>query len=285
MPDLTFNRQAFAPPTTTPPKSSPGGIAVLILVLAVLGCGVVGYKVITESTANVPKADSRNLVQVQQQLADIEKRLEKLEKRSTSRTVAATPSRLSAKPAETSEMTRPAQQATKDGAASSASIQTVSNPSGDAKPSSVPNVANPPDQDKAADREAWQATADQLADVVGTVGSQQNEISRNNAELGQLVAQTRRTAVQFELRRGANPQRVGPVAMQLKKSDSGSQRYTMCVYVEDKCVEFKDRAADEVVDLVLAIDAAPLRFVATQVRTNSISGYLEVPQPPAKPRR
>ncbi len=73
--------------------------------------------------------------------------------------------------------------------------------------------------------------------------------------------------------------------MQLKKSDSKSQRYTVCVYVEDKCVELKDRVANEVVDLALAARAAPLRLIATEIRANSISGYLEVPLPPARPRR
>ncbi|HEV2616982.1 MAG TPA: hypothetical protein VGU63_10275 [Candidatus Acidoferrales bacterium] len=285
MPDLTFNRQAFANPTTTPPKSSSGGIAVLILVLAILACGVIGYKVIGESTPNVPKAGSQSLAQVQQQLTDIEKRLEKLEKRSASRPVAVTPSRTSGKPDQIPEMTRPAQPIIRGAAANTASDRTASSTPRDAKSSAVPALASPPAQDKTADREAWQATANQLADVVGTVGSQQDEISRDKAQLGQLVAQTRRTAIPFELHRGANPQPVGPVSMQLKKSDSKNQRYTVCVYVQDKCVELKDRVANEVVDLALAADAASLRFVATEVRANSIRGYLEVPLPLARPRR
>ena len=63
--------------------------------------------------------------------------------------------------------------------------------------------------DASANREAWQATTDRLADVAGQVGSQHGEILRNEDEVNQLLAQTARSALPFELRRGASPQQWG----------------------------------------------------------------------------
>ena len=128
-----------------------------------------------------------------------------------------------------------------------------------------------------AARESWQATTDRLADVVGAVGSQEGEINQTRDELNQLLAQTRRSALQFELTRGAGRQSVGPVELLLKGSDPRSQRYTVCVYVNNKCIELKDRVLDEVVVFVLARGTPPLELVATRISRDEIVGYLEIP--------
>jgi len=131
-----------------------------------------------------------------------------------------------------------------------------------------------------ANHEAWQATTDRLADVVGVVGSQQSELSRTRDDVNKLLAQTRRTAMQFELRRGASREPVGPVSLLLRSSDPKNQRYTVCVYLADQCVELKNRAVDEVVVFVLSDNSAPLELVATKVLRDQIVGYLEVPSKP-----
>lgn len=95
--------------------------------------------------------------------------------------------------------------------------------------------------------------------------------------MNQLEAQTRRTATQFELRRGTNAQPVGPVSLILKDSDLKRQRYTVCVYISTQCIELKDRAVDEVVVFALSHDRTPLELVATKVTRDGIVGYLEIP--------
>jgi hypothetical protein len=129
-----------------------------------------------------------------------------------------------------------------------------------------------------ADREAWQATTDRLGDVVGVVGSQQGEISQTREDVNKLLSQSRRTAMQFELRRGAGREPVGPVSLVLKASDPKNHRYSVCVYVQDQCIDLKDRALDEVVVFVLKPNSAPLELVATKILHDQIVGYLEVPQ-------
>ena len=134
----------------------------------------------------------------------------------------------------------------------------------------------------AANHEAWEATTNRLADVVQAVGEQEGELSQTRDAVNQLLAQTRRTALTFELRRGTARMPVGPVSLLLKSVDPRMQRYTVCVYLESKCIELKDRAVNEVVVFVLSKNSAPLELIATKVTHSEIVGYLEIPD--SKPR-
>ena len=128
-----------------------------------------------------------------------------------------------------------------------------------------------------ANHEAWQATTDRLADVVGVVGSQQGEIAQTREDVNRLLAKTGRSAVPFELRRNAGREPIGPVSLVLKNADTKNNKYSVCVYVTDQCIELKDRALNEVVAFVTSKDSAPLALVATKILHDQIVGYLEVP--------
>ena len=130
----------------------------------------------------------------------------------------------------------------------------------------------------AANHTAWEATTNRLADVVGVVGTQQGELSETRDALNQLLAQTHRRAISFELDRGRSRVSVGPVSLQLKSADSKGQHYTVCViFNKEKCIELRDRALNEVVVFVVAKNSPPLELVATKILRDQITGYLEVP--------
>jgi len=95
--------------------------------------------------------------------------------------------------------------------------------------------------------------------------------------VNQLVLQTRREALAFELQRGNNRMPVGPVTLQLKSVDQKNQRYSVCVYVQDRCIELKDRVLNEVVGFVVSKNTEPLELVATKILRDQIVGYLQVP--------
>jgi len=135
-----------------------------------------------------------------------------------------------------------------------------------------------------ANHEAWQATTDRLADVVGVVGQQQNEISETREAVNQLLSQTKRRAMSFELQRGNSQVPVGPVSLQLKNVDMKGQRYSVCVYFEERCTELKDRSLNEVVVFIVSKDRGPLELVATKILHDELVGYLQVPveQPKAQ---
>lgn len=282
MADAGFNRATLTSPTVEPRRPGFGGLGALVLVLVLAGAGFVGYKIIQSGAPAVAAAQQdRNLAKIQQQLTSIEQRLDHLERR-----------RAAAQPASIAP-----QQKTTDLSAPSASsahvAQKQSAESSELKPEAPSHAAQteaetqsePAPQltktsstsDSVATREAWQATANQLTDVVGVVGSQQDELSKTQEEVGKLAAQAQRFAVPFQLRRGSRPQIIGPVSLQLKNADERRQRYSVDVFLDEKPVEFKDRAVDELVDFILPGQSAPMRFVATRINHDSISGYMEVP--------
>jgi hypothetical protein len=273
MAGIDFDRQVFVAPTDQAPKQPLRVIAMLILAIAVVGIGYGGYKVLSQVNMEGTAAGSSSLQQIQQQLTDMKERIDQLEKRHK---VAAPESAVG------SHKTDPIATAAtiRSKPAYRISAGSALNPQRNPDPNTqslAPRLVAPSPENLTADRESWQATTDRLADVVGVVGSQQGEITQTRDELNQLLSQTRRTALQFELTRGTGRQSVGPVELRLKDSDPKSQRYTLCVYVENKCIELKDRALDEVVVFVLSRGTAPLELVATRIMRDEIVGYLEVP--------
>jgi septal ring factor EnvC (AmiA/AmiB activator) len=280
MAGIEFDRQIFTPAAETQRTQAPKAIGVILLVLALGLAGLVGFKVFTQASQSSAIASANAQVeQLQSQLAESQKRIEELEKhrRPVKAEVAApVPQEIVKKPV-------PAKPAYRIDAASALPPQPKP------RPAAVTAAAAPPAAQAAnantaamqselnANHQAWQATTDRLADVVGVVGQQQNELSETREAVNQLLSQTRRQALSFELQRGNNRMPVGPVTLQLKSVDSKSQRYSVCVYFEDRCIELKDRVLNEVVVFVVSKNGAPLELVATKVLRNQIVGYLEVP--------
>jgi hypothetical protein len=277
MAGVDFDRKAFIPAAEQAPRPQAGMLGALILVIALAALAFLGYKLVSDSRQSaVAAADSQSLDAIQQQLTKVEKRLDQLERRRKSS--APESDAASSNGAVKAPVEKPSPKKTVYTVAPANGTKTQPPPTQPApQPSRIPSAARPTNDTAAADHEAWQATTDRLADVVGVVGSQEGEISQTREDLNKLLAQTRRSAVHFELGRGSAPQSVGPVSIVLKSSDAKSQRYTVCVYLEDKCVELKDRTVNEVVVFVVSRNSTPLGLVATKVLRNQIVGYLEVP--------
>jgi hypothetical protein len=284
MASVDFNREVFAKNPDQSPRQALRGVGFLILVLVLALLGFLGYKVISESRLRGGDSEAQDLEQIQQQLAAIEMRMQQLEKRHKATAAELVPARPKNEATNASSAPPPARPSYR---ISSASVLQPQSKSGSA---SSPTAQPPPGRSAnalstdngAANHEAWEATTNRLADVVQVVGEQQGELSETRDAVNQLLAQTRRTALSFELRRGTDRMPVGPVSLLLKSVDPRTQRYTVCVYLENKCIELKDRAVNEVVVFVLSKNSAPLELIATKVTRSEIVGYLEVPD--SKPR-
>jgi len=277
MASVDFDREAFVPAAQATQRPPARVLGLLLFLAGLAALGFLGYEILSDSRQSAPAApDSASLENVQQQLARIEKRLDQLERRRKPSGSEGEPVSNEAAKGALSEKSSPKK-----------TVYSI-NPAGSAKAEAAPaqvapqpprgsSHASSPNDTSTADREAWQATTDRLADVVGVVGSQEGEIAEAREQLNTLLAQTRRNAIPFELRRGTSPQPVGPVSMALRGADTRSQHYSLCVYVNNKCVELKDRAVNEVVVFVLSRNAAPIEVVATKILRDEIVGYLEVP--------
>jgi hypothetical protein len=281
MAGIDFNREAFVARQNQPSSGAPRVLGSLILVLSIGALGFVGYRLFLDYSPDQHPTEPQRVQELQQQLKEMQKRIEQLEKQRkvVSEPSASLPKAVDQAVAAARPVSRP--NSYKISSASVLQPQTSTNTHLASMAEPRPAISQPnhalAEDSAVANHEAWQATTERLTDVVGVVGSQQQEISKTREEVDRLLAQTQRNAVRFELRRGAGPEPVGPVSLLLKTADPKNQRYTVCVYVDNQCIELKSRAVDEVVVFALSSNSAPLELVATKVLRDEIVGYLEVP--------
>ncbi len=281
---IEYDREAFAHTEDRMTAGNPSARGIFILfasILVIAALAVLGYKIVSQSDPIGSSGESRVLSQLDQRLAAIELRMEQLEQENHRRSYAA-----------------PSQNSKGDASAASAPSSAAAAPGYHVSPTPRPQSARPaaPDaatqnkiagiqqgmgalqNDTTANREAWQATSNKLADVAGQVNNQNVQILRNQDEVNQLLAHSEKTSIPFELLRGASPQLVGPVHLALKSTNQKNYRYTLCVYVEQTCLELKDRNRFEVVEFIVSRNSPPLEVIATRVSKEGILGYLEVPR-------
>jgi hypothetical protein len=281
---IEYDREAFLPaPEQTPPGVT--GLKGLIILLAgvvlIAVCGFLGYRVMGGG-GGPTSSDTRALVQLDFQLAQIEDRLDRLEQEHHRLAASKAPENSKKTEAVTQEAatsnTPPRVVYRVSPSISQQPSIAVTDPSTTQRLTALQKDLGAAQDDASANREAWQATTDRLADVAGQVGSQHGEILRGQDDLNRILAQTQRSALPFELHRGSSPQELGPVTIELKTTNPKNQRYTICVYINGSCVELKDRTLYEVVQVALSRNSPPLQVIATTVRKDGITGYLEVPR-------
>lgn len=289
---IEFDRQAFV----QPPEPAAGRASQMMKVLlALAGFAVVaflGYELITHVARESASSGDTALNSIDVRLSGIEERLEKLEaaKKSavTYRKDDSADSKEDAKPAV--QAAAPAKPAVKTVYQVSYAQTQHANPAPAAAPDPDPAVARRMaalqqglgalESNEAANREAWQATTNRIADMAGQVGTQGADIVKSEGELQQLLARSEMEAIPFELLRGSNPQPVGPVSLVLKASNTKKQTYTLCVYTQPTCIDLRDRSLHEVVQFVVTRNSSPLEVIATKITKDGMLGYLEVPRNP-----
>jgi hypothetical protein len=282
MAGIEFDREAFVPISAPQERSIARLLSPILFLFAISLVAFVGYKIYAATKQdNAVAAANTEVQQLQQRLAEMQTRLDQLDKRhkATSTTASvASPD----KPASSQSSGSPAKK-TIYSVTSASALPPQAKPAAPANTSSLASAPSRANSNNAiasevtASREAWQATTNRLSDVVGVVGTQQEEINATREAVNQLLTQTHRQVVSFELGRGYSRLPLGPVTLQFKSADPKSQHYTLCVYFEKKCIELKDRALNEVVVFVVTKDHAPLELVATKIQHDQIVGYLEVP--------
>jgi hypothetical protein len=129
----------------------------------------------------------------------------------------------------------------------------------------------------AANHEEWQATTDRLGNVVGELDSQKNTLQRTQSGVNYLLERVQSSDVSFTLNKGSGLQRVGPISMELASTSVKGQHYSVRMMVDDKSVELKDRALNEVVQFYTSRSQYPLRLIVSQIERDHVSGTLAVP--------
>ena len=114
--------------------------------------------------------------------------------------------------------------------------------------------------DVASTKADLEATKAKLSSAVGDLGVQSGLIATTRSDLEALKHKGDRNYYEFTLLKGAKPQPVSTVSLQLRKTDSKKGKFTLNVTSDDKTIEKKDRNVAE-----------PIQFYSG--RDHMIGGY------------
>jgi hypothetical protein len=280
---IDFDRQSFQPPPEQAIRPFVRFVGILFTLAVITALAFIAYKVVEQMQGDAGStSDSSNLVEIDNRLSDIEGRLEKLElARKASGPARRGDGQVDSDPAPAKPQARTTYRITpppRPSAYSGTNARTGDNDSTGHRLSAAQQEPSATKGDEVANQEVLQATTDKLADVAGEVGAQSVQILQNQDELNQLLSQSEKEAIPFELTRGSNPVPVGPVSFMLRATTSKTQRYNLCIYVHPACIELKDKTQNEVVQFILSRNTPPLELVVTKVLKDQVVGYLEIPR-------
>lgn len=278
---MDFDRQLFVQPQASVPRPASNLSGLILVVVVLAAVGILAYKLVPQFSSDSASTGNLAMANIDKRLVEIEGRLEKLE---TSRKLIISSPNVS--PADSNDKSaKPAAKTVyqisptpKQSARASALSAPAADPATSQRIASLQKGLGALQNDQAANQEAWHATTDRLAEVAGQVGTQGTEILRNQDEINQLLVRTEMEAIPFELRRGADPQPVGPVSLVLKSTNVKAQRYNLCVHLENSCIDLKDRSLHEVVQFILVRNTTPVQVIATKITKDEVLGYLEAPR-------
>jgi hypothetical protein len=124
-----------------------------------------------------------------------------------------------------------------------------------------------------------EATKSKLERASGDMGVMSGLSARNHDDLEDLKRRGERNYYEFTLKKAKSPQRVGPIQLNVNKTDQKKSKYTMTVFVDDRQIEKKDRTAGEPVQFYVGSSrSAPYEIVVFQVGKDQLTGYLSTPK-------
>lgn len=132
--------------------------------------------------------------------------------------------------------------------------------------------------DVATTRADLEATKAKLQTAVGDLGVQSGLIATTQKDLEVLKHKGDRNYYEFTLLRGAKPQPVATVSLQLKSADPKRGKFTMNVTSDDKTIEKKDRNLAEPIQFYSGRDHMLFELVVWTVDKKRVTGYLSTPK-------
>ena len=118
----------------------------------------------------------------------------------------------------------------------------------------------------------------QLESVRGDLTQTNSVIARNHDELVTLEHKGDRNFYEFTLSKGQKKP-VGTVSLELKKTDSKRNKFTLDIYADDKVYEKKDRNVNEPMQFYSGKDPSLYEIVVNTINSkNQITGYLSTPK-------
>jgi septal ring factor EnvC (AmiA/AmiB activator) len=132
--------------------------------------------------------------------------------------------------------------------------------------------------DVASTKSELAATEAKLQSTIGDLGVQSGLIAHTRDDLEILKHKGDRNYYEFTLVKGAKPQAISTVALQLKKADPKRGKFTLNVTADDKTIEKKDRNISEPIQFYTGRDHMLYELVVWSVTKNQATGYLSTPK-------
>ena len=132
--------------------------------------------------------------------------------------------------------------------------------------------------DVASTKADLEATKARLQSTIGDLGMQSGLIAHTRDDLEALKHKGDRNYYEFTLLKGAKPQAVSTVSLQLRKADAKKGKFTMNVTADDKTIEKKDRNVAEPIQFYSGRDHLLFELVVWNVDKNKVTGYLSTPK-------
>lgn len=137
--------------------------------------------------------------------------------------------------------------------------------------------------DVASTKADLEATKAKLASAIGDLGVQSGLIARTRDDLEILKHRGDRNYYEFTLVKGASPQPVSTVSLQLKKTDAKKGRFTLNVTADDRTIEKKDRSINEPIQFYTGRERMLYELVVWTVDKKKATGYLTTPKGAPQP--
>jgi hypothetical protein len=132
--------------------------------------------------------------------------------------------------------------------------------------------------DVASTKADLEATKAKLQSTIGDLGVQSGLIANTRGDLEILKHRGDRNYYEFTLIKGAKPQPVSTVALQLKKTDMKKGKFTLNVTSDDRTIEKKDRNVSEPIQFYSGRDRMLYELVVWTVDKKKATGYLSTPK-------
>jgi len=132
--------------------------------------------------------------------------------------------------------------------------------------------------DVASTKAELDATKAKLESTIGDLGVQSGLIATTRTDLETLKHKGDRNYYEFTLLKGAKPQAVATVSLELKKTDPKKNKFTMNVTADDKVIEKRDRNVAEPIQFYSGRDHLLFELVVWSVDKNKATGYLSTPK-------
>ena len=132
--------------------------------------------------------------------------------------------------------------------------------------------------DVASTKADLESTKQKLQSTIGDLGVQSGLIANTRSDLEVLKHRGDRNYYEFTLLKGAKPQPVATVSLQLKNADPKHGRFSMNVTSDDRTIQKKDRNVAEPIQFYSGREHLLFEVVVWTVDKKKVTGYLSTPK-------